>query len=328
LEPIDMVYLWCDGKDNRFRADKEKYIKQEIKSLDTEAISEVRFFDNEELKYSLRSLEKNAPWINHVYIVTDRQCPKWLNSQYDKVTVIDHSQILPLENIPTFASLAIEYRMHLIPGLSEKFLYGNDDMFFGQEVTPGFFFHKDKPIVRLSPYAPIKRIKTSLKFNKVFAKESMWMKTNLNTWKVLNNKYKQQEFYMSHHNIDSYTKSEFSAVLEKYAKDLEITLNIRFRNECSLSRSLIGLDAVYSGAGILRIVKALNLRKKHLWWLNTDYCESYMRAGDLKAIKEIKRFKPVLFCINASDTNDSEVNLQIKIFMQEMFPLPSKFEKV
>ena len=91
---------------------------------------------------------------------------------------------------------------------------------------------------------------------------------------------------------------------------------------------MIGLDAVYSGAGILRIVKALNLRKKHLWWLNTDYCESYMRAGDLKAIKEIKRFKPVLFCINASDTNDSEVNLQIKIFMQEMFPLPSKFEKV
>lgn len=30
------------------------------------------------------------------------------------------------------------------------------------------------------------------------------MKTNLNTWKVLNNKYKQQEFYRSHHNMDSY----------------------------------------------------------------------------------------------------------------------------
>ena len=74
MEPIDMVYIWCDGTDKRFRADKEKYIAQEIKSLDGSAIGEVRFFDNEELKYSLRSLEKNAPWINHVYIVTDRQC--------------------------------------------------------------------------------------------------------------------------------------------------------------------------------------------------------------------------------------------------------------
>ena len=68
-----MVYLWCDGSDKRFRADKRKYMKQETKSLDVEAISEVRFFDNEELKYSLCSLEKNVPWINHVYIVTDRQ---------------------------------------------------------------------------------------------------------------------------------------------------------------------------------------------------------------------------------------------------------------
>jgi len=61
--------------------------------------------------------------------------PKCLNPEYEKVTIIDHSQILPIENMPTFAC----YRMHLITGLSEKFLYGNDDMFFGQEVTLGFF---------------------------------------------------------------------------------------------------------------------------------------------------------------------------------------------
>ena len=60
-----MVYLWCDGSDKRFRADKRKYMKQETKSLDVEATGELRFFDNEELKYSLRSLEKNASWINH-----------------------------------------------------------------------------------------------------------------------------------------------------------------------------------------------------------------------------------------------------------------------
>jgi len=30
LEPIDIVYLWCDSRDKRFRADKKKYSTQEM----------------------------------------------------------------------------------------------------------------------------------------------------------------------------------------------------------------------------------------------------------------------------------------------------------
>lgn len=323
-----MVYLWCDGSDKRFIADKEKYIKQEIKSLATEAISEVRFFDNEELKYSLRSLEKNAPWINHVYIVTDRQCPKWLNLAYEKVTIIDHSQILPVENIPTFASLAIEYRMHLIPGLSEKFLYGNDDMFFGQKLTPGFFFCEDKPIVRVRAHAPIKKINSLEQFEAIFMRESEWMKTNLNAWRLLYTRYKQKEFYELHHNIDAYTKSNFNYIANNYAVELRATLCSRFRNENTISRSIIGLDSVYRGTGILKVVKKMNLRQKHLFWKKTDYCDSYTGSEDSKTIQQIKRFNPSLFCINASNNSTKEIKLKTKNFMQEMFPLPSKFEKV
>lgn len=158
MEPIDIVYLWCDGSDARFSADKKKYSMQEKVLFDEEVLGEKRFSVNDELKYSLRSLEKNAPWLNHVFIVTDRQCPAWLNRAYEKVTVVDHSQILPPEIIPTFNSLAIEYRMHLIPGLAEKFLYANDDMFFGEQVTPEFFFQEGKPIVRVRrPYTHIKK---------------------------------------------------------------------------------------------------------------------------------------------------------------------------
>lgn len=70
-------------------------MKKENHNLDEEVNGEKRFFDNEELRYSLRSLEQYAPWINHVYIVTDRQTPKWLNLNYDKVSIVDHSEILP-----------------------------------------------------------------------------------------------------------------------------------------------------------------------------------------------------------------------------------------
>ena len=90
-----------------------------------------------------------APWINHVYIVTDRQVPKWLNTEYEKVTVVDHSEIMPKECIPCFNSAVIEYFLPFIPKLSEKFLYGNDDLFLGKKVYPEDFFVGDKPVVRV-----------------------------------------------------------------------------------------------------------------------------------------------------------------------------------
>lgn len=137
-DKIDMVYLWCDGNDPKFRARKDMYMKQF--NVTNKTAGEQRFFDNEELKYSLRSLEKYASWINHVYIVTDRQTPKWLNTEYEKVTVVDHSEIMPREIIPVFNSVIIEYFLPHIPNLSEKFLYGNDDTFFGDTVTSEDFF--------------------------------------------------------------------------------------------------------------------------------------------------------------------------------------------
>ena len=73
-DKIDMVYLWCDGNETAFKKRKQQYLKLEDNSEqeNIEAVGDIRFYDNEELKYSLRSLELYAPWINHVYIVTDR----------------------------------------------------------------------------------------------------------------------------------------------------------------------------------------------------------------------------------------------------------------
>lgn len=55
-----------------------------------EDISASRFEDNEELRYSLRSVERFAPWIRHVYIVTNGQLPYWLNLESPRVSIITH----------------------------------------------------------------------------------------------------------------------------------------------------------------------------------------------------------------------------------------------
>ena len=109
---------------------------------------------NQELKYSLRSLEKYAPWINKVYIVTNGQIPKWLNLDNPRVKIVTHDQIMPKYALPTFNSMAIEANLAHIPDLSEKFLYSNDDTFFGNNATPSFFFSKDGKTKWIDIYIP------------------------------------------------------------------------------------------------------------------------------------------------------------------------------
>jgi UDP-N-acetylglucosamine-lysosomal-enzyme len=99
-----------------------------------------RYRDSEELRYSLRSLVKNAPWIRRIYIVTDNQIPYWLNLDNDRLSVVSHEEIfLNKSHLPVFSSPAIEANIHRIPGLSKQFIYFNDDVFLGAPVLPSDF---------------------------------------------------------------------------------------------------------------------------------------------------------------------------------------------
>ncbi|XP_069829526.1 N-acetylglucosamine-1-phosphotransferase subunits alpha/beta [Dendropsophus ebraccatus] len=110
-----------------------------------EDISASRFEDNEELRYSLRSIEKHAPWVRHVFIVTNGQIPSWLNLDNPRVTIVTHQEIfLNTSHLPTFSSPAIESHIHRIPGLSQKFIYMNDDVMFGTHVWPDDFYSHSK----------------------------------------------------------------------------------------------------------------------------------------------------------------------------------------
>ncbi|XP_041472270.1 N-acetylglucosamine-1-phosphotransferase subunits alpha/beta-like isoform X1 [Lytechinus variegatus] len=100
-----------------------------------------RFEDNEELRYSLRSLEKHAPWIRRVYVVTNGQIPSWLNLDNPRLILVSHDEIfVNKSHLPTFSSPAIESHLHRIPGLSKKFIYLNDDTMFGKDIWPDDFY--------------------------------------------------------------------------------------------------------------------------------------------------------------------------------------------
>ncbi|KAF7701832.1 N-acetylglucosamine-1-phosphotransferase subunits alpha/beta [Silurus meridionalis] len=110
-----------------------------------EEVSASRFEDNEELRYSIRSVERHAPWVRHIFIVTNGQIPSWLNLDNPRVTVVTHEDIFQNQShLPTFSSPAIETHIHRIPGLSQKFIYLNDDVLFGKDVWPDDFYSHSK----------------------------------------------------------------------------------------------------------------------------------------------------------------------------------------
>ncbi|XP_029824352.3 N-acetylglucosamine-1-phosphotransferase subunits alpha/beta [Ixodes scapularis] len=111
-----------------------------------------RFADNDELKYSLRSLQKHAPWVRRVFVVTNGQIPSWLNLDNPRITIVTHEEIFRnLSHLPTYSSPAIETHLHCIPGLSQRFIYLNDDVMFGKEVWPeDFYTHTGGYKVRLA----------------------------------------------------------------------------------------------------------------------------------------------------------------------------------
>ncbi|XP_055387484.1 N-acetylglucosamine-1-phosphotransferase subunits alpha/beta [Condylostylus longicornis] len=128
LSAIDVVYTWVNGSDDRFDQSISKYkTNYDI----------TRYDDKNELRFSLRSLEKYAPWVRHVYIVTNGQIPHWLDLSYSKISLITHKELTRhMEILPTFSSSAIETFIHRIPNLSKRFLYLNDDIFLNAELFP------------------------------------------------------------------------------------------------------------------------------------------------------------------------------------------------
>lgn len=141
-EPVDLVYTWVDGEDPAWKARKATAIGTDLGAGNSiDAAIDARFQNRDELKYSLRSVQMFASWVNHVWVVTDRQVPDWL-IQDDRLTVVDHSEIFAdPAALPVFNSHAIESQVHHIAGLADHYLYLNDDMMFGAPVRPEDFFH-------------------------------------------------------------------------------------------------------------------------------------------------------------------------------------------
>lgn len=140
MNKIDFVIPWVDGNDPEWRKQKNEYSPS--KESDTGVN---RYRDMGILKYWFRAVESYAPWVNKVHFITCGHLPQWLNTECEKLNIVNHKDYIPEKYLPTFSSHPIELNMHRIEGLSERFVYFNDDTFLNGSISEEFFFKNGKP---------------------------------------------------------------------------------------------------------------------------------------------------------------------------------------
>lgn len=138
---IDFVILWVDGSDPLWLKEKIKYQPE----INNENTSVNRYRDWGLLLYWFRSVEKFAPWVRKIHFVTWGHLPSFLNIENKKLHIVRHDEFIPREYLPTFNSHTIEMNIHRISGLSEHFVYFNDDMFLLRSFQPTDFFRDGLP---------------------------------------------------------------------------------------------------------------------------------------------------------------------------------------
>ncbi len=135
---VDIVFSWVDAGSLEWQKARAKRMASYVVGEGDD--NEARFRQLDELKYALRSVHLFAPWIRKIFIVTDSARPAWLDEHPQVILVRSEEFFSDPSVLPTHNSMAVESQLHHIPGLSEHFLYSNDDMFFGRPVRPELFF--------------------------------------------------------------------------------------------------------------------------------------------------------------------------------------------
>lgn len=203
---IDFVITWVDMDDPKWRVKFDQYSHK--KNIEKNGTSDARFRDYGFLKYWFRGVEKFTPWVRKIHFLTDGQKPEWLDTSNPKINLVDHKDIIPIEFLPTFNSGVIERYIHRIPGLTEHFVYFNDDCFLINATSPERFFQNGLPCDI-----------AVMDFNLSWSLYYIFLKNNI---AIINRHFDKKEVMAAHHdkwfNKEYGFKARWNYILKHYSK--------------------------------------------------------------------------------------------------------------
>ena len=310
--PVDAVYTWVNGDDPAWLESKKR-TEAEISGVEyhNEANHMARFRSRDELKYSLRSLDMFAPWFRNIYVVTAGQIPDWLNVDHPRIKMIDHSEIYPdASYLPTFNSNSIISRLHHIEGLSEHYVYINDDVFFGRPLTKDRFFLP-------SGIAKVTRSNNRRPFGKASASDGPHLNLTRNIRAVLKEEFGITISRAIKHTPHPQLRSVHLEMESRFSDLYEKTWTSRFRHH----DDLVADQLHHYYAQIVGKAVPAGLRYNYVNVLDDRYRE---------VLQSTLRWRHRdSFCINDAPVDDATAipDEEVGAFLEQYFPVKSSFEK-
>ena len=219
---IDVVYTWVNNQDPDWQSKFNEICNaKNLSALGQYAQDSARFDNHNEIFFSLRSIHHFMPWVNMIYIVTDSQIPTGIEFS-ENIKIIDHKDIIDNRYLPTFNSHVIEAHLHKIPGLTENFIYFNDDVFAARPLEASHFF-------KSNGISSLFLSNKSLNFMKERGVETPTLSASLNVKLLLARDYQFNFDSPLVHTYIPLKKSMFELAWDKYHDDIHGFLNNRFR---------------------------------------------------------------------------------------------------
>ena len=286
-DDIDFVILWVDGNDETHKRRRKKYLSNEITRSVSDAeqsTGDNRFLQHEELRFCLRSIKRYAPWFRKIWLVTDGQTPSFITETLlaqDRIYIVDHKDIFVGKEkyLPTFNTRAIASQIDMIPGLSEKFVYGNDDFMLGADTSASFFFDGHIP-----------KIWGDWTNEGIHGANTLFQQGMINAWKL----FGQDDGHYIHvsHGFQPMTKSIVGTLKSHFPTEFENNLTYRFRHRSQfIIESLVNHYCHY-------VMKANVLGTLPMVHFSFELC----RYGDRNKIaflfELLKNSERTMFCLN------------------------------
>ncbi len=311
--PIDVVYTWVDDADPRWRTQRNAYAPTGTGGAASRATLPERFRSRDELRYSLRSLQLFAPFVDTVHLVTMGQVPDWLDVSQPGLRVVDHTEIYADPSaLPTFNSSSIETQLHHIDGLAEHFLYLNDDVFFGRPCAWNeFFLANGQPRFFLADHAFVPGL--------VPDDAEEYLLADRNAEALLRATFGTTVHKFMQHTPHPARRSVLTELEHRFPAAFDRCQRARFRGADDL-RPISFLGPHYAFGQGTAVPSRLEYRYLALW--------KPALAAQLRSTLQSRRYKA--FCLNDAGVppeREGEVDRLLAEFLVDYFPLPSRFER-
>ena len=310
-EPIDVLIKYIDLSDPNL---KREGIKQIAKDE-----------SNEELRYSLRSILQNIPWVRKIFILMPNERVKFLKAPeliQDKIVYVKDKNLIGFDSSN---SHSFQFRLWMMKkfGMSDNFIVMDDDCFIGKPMNKSDFFYVQNGTVVPAIIATDYQVHTK----KTFLKEYINVKKNLAYSREQSSNffmysvYRTYTFFIENFNspiiVPYFTHNAIPANVKDLKEIYDLVYNSEFRNAT--------LDSLYRNIDTLQfqtcvMVYTFNGYSRKVNLVKYSYIDLAKTFNG--------NFNAQLFCINTGNNKDyQKINYQeSKIVMNKLFPIPTQYE--